>query len=167
MRQAVCGVEMMPAVYAWDALASAAPSIQGYDFGDAVERIADSASLAMARPELEQQVDASEWLGAATNSLGYKSEKQVQAALFRDIIGNPFRSILLDPSWLTPTVLSLAQTAYGNRNLPAGTLDNQRLAVLTDALEDAGATGAILEHLRSEGPHVRGCFALDLLLGKE
>jgi hypothetical protein len=64
-------------------------------------------------------------------------------------------------------VLSLAQAAYEERNLPSGTLDNARLAVLADALEDAGASGAILEHLRSEGPHVRGCFAVDLLLGKE
>jgi hypothetical protein len=40
--------------------------------------------------------------------------------------------------------------------------------VLADALEEAGCTDAsILEHLRSRGPHVRGCFAVDLLLGKE
>jgi hypothetical protein len=50
----------------------------------------------------------------------------------------------------------------------AGTLDTSRLAVLADALEDAGCDRAdILGHLRGPGPHVRGCWAVDLLLGKE
>lgn len=49
-----------------------------------------------------------------------------------------------------------------------GELDNNRLAVLADALDDAGCDNEmILTHLRSEGPHVRGCWVLDLLLGKE
>jgi hypothetical protein len=48
-----------------------------------------------------------------------------------------------------------------------GTLDNDRLAVLSDALEEAGCDDAdLLDHLRSPGPHVRGCWVLDLLLGK-
>ena len=54
-----------------------------------------------------------------------------------------------------------------NRSLPAGTLDPARLAVLADALEDAGCTDAgLLGHLRGPGPHVRGCWAVDLLIGK-
>jgi hypothetical protein len=52
------------------------------------------------------------------------------------------------------------------RNLPLGELSAERLAVLADALEDAGATEEILAHLRSSGPHVRGCWALDLVLGQ-
>jgi hypothetical protein len=49
-----------------------------------------------------------------------------------------------------------------------GTLDPARLTVLADALEDAGCTDAdLLGHLRSPGPHVRGCWAVDLVLGKE
>jgi RNA-directed DNA polymerase len=36
---------------------------------------------------------------------------------------------------------------------------------LADALEENGASGELLEHLRSPGPHVRGCWALDLVLG--
>ena len=95
-----------------------------------------------------------------------EAESRNLTAIVREIFWLPaFRPIALDPSWLTPTVLALAQAAYDNRSLPAGTLDNDRLAVLADALEDAGASGAILDHLRSEGPHVRGCVALDLLLG--
>jgi hypothetical protein len=94
-------------------------------------------------------------------------ERSAQAALVRDIFGNPFRAVALDPSWPTPTVASLAQTAYDERLLPSGPLDPARLAVLADALEDAGCTGqAILDHLRAAGPHVRGCWAVDLVLAK-
>ena len=87
--------------------------------------------------------------------------------------------------WLTSTVRSLAQAAYDERSRPApsgpfpgigatttwvddGTLDPARLAVLSDALEEAGCDNEdMLRHLRSPGPHVRGCWALDLVLGKE
>ena len=61
----------------------------------------------------------------------------------------------------------LATAAYEERILPAGTLDSDRLAVLADALEDAGCDNEdILSHLRGPGPHVRGCWVVDLLLGK-
>jgi hypothetical protein len=87
--------------------------------------------------------------------------------LIHEIIGNPFRSVPLDPIWLTPTVSNLAQAAYEESLLPSGELDSERLAILGDALEDAGcAEPTILGHLRDPGPHVRGCFVLDLLLGK-
>jgi hypothetical protein len=70
--------------------------------------------------------------------------------------------------WLTPTVTGLAVVAYEQRALPSGELDAQRLAVLADALEDAGCSDADLPgHLRGPGPHVRGCWALDTVLGKE
>jgi hypothetical protein len=88
--------------------------------------------------------------------------------LLRCIFGNPFRPVTLSPAWQTPQVVGLAQAAYEHRDLPAGHLDPARLAVLADALEDAGSTDAdLLGHLRGPGPHVRGCWALDLLLGKE
>jgi hypothetical protein len=91
-----------------------------------------------------------------------------QLALLRCVFGNPFRSTAIETAWLTATVWSLAQAAYGERDLPSGHLDPARLAVLSDALEEAGCTAAeILSHLRSPGPHVRGCWALDLILGKE
>lgn len=88
-------------------------------------------------------------------------------AVMRDIFGNPFRPFALPPACRTPGVLALARAAYDERTLPAGYLDADRLAVLADALEDAGATGDILAHLRSSGPHVRGCWALDAALGRE
>jgi hypothetical protein len=48
-----------------------------------------------------------------------------------------------------------------------GTLDNTRLAVLADALEESGCTSEdVLGHLRGPGPHVRGCWVVDLCLGR-
>jgi len=70
-------------------------------------------------------------------------------------------------AWNGGTVRRVAEGVYEGRQLPAGTLDTARLAVLADALEDAGCDNADLpNHLREPGPHVRGCWALDLVLGK-
>jgi hypothetical protein len=94
-----------------------------------------------------------------------------QCALLRCLLGNPFR--LLQPFapglliWQEGIVVKLAQVAYDDRRLPDGTLDQTRLAVLADALEDAGCPDAdLLSHLRGPGPHVRGCAVIDALLDK-
>jgi hypothetical protein len=64
-------------------------------------------------------------------------------------------------------VKKLAEAAYENRSLPEGTLEQDRLAVLADALEEAGCgVEEILGHLRGPGPHVRGCHVVDTLMGK-
>jgi hypothetical protein len=93
-----------------------------------------------------------------------------QITLFRDIFGNPFRPVTVDPHWLTwssGTIPKLAQEIYNGRRLPQGTLDNTRLAILADALEEAGCTNPdILDHCRKPGTHVRGCWVIDLILGK-
>jgi hypothetical protein len=97
---------------------------------------------------------------------GCDGEQQVACVLAHDVFGNPFRPVALDPAWPTSTVNNLAQAAYEVRRLPDGTLDHPRLTVLADALEEAGCDSAdILDHLRSPGPHVRGCWAVDLLMG--
>jgi hypothetical protein len=100
-----------------------------------------------------------------------KVEFAAQAALVRCIIGNPFRPVALDPAWLTwhdGLVRQLAQVAYEERQLPSGQLEPDRLAVLADALEEAGIEDQeILGHLRGPGPHTRGCHIVDLLLGRE
>jgi hypothetical protein len=91
--------------------------------------------------------------------------------LLRDIIGNPFHprptfgpAVL---AWHDGLIVRLARAAYENRDLPSGRLEPSRLAVLADALEEAGlADAGLLRHLRGPGPHVRGCFALDLVLGR-
>jgi hypothetical protein len=96
------------------------------------------------------------------------AERKAQAALLRDVVGSPFRPLTLNTAWQAPTVLALAHAAYDNRILPDGTLDRARLAVLADALEESGCTNAdILAHCRQPGEHVRGCWVVDLLLGKE
>lgn len=95
-----------------------------------------------------------------------------QSELLRDILGNPFHPLpLLEPSLLTANgglVVHLARAAYEERQMPSGVIDNDRLAVLADALEEVGCTcGDILLHLRQQGAvHVRGCFAVDWILGK-
>jgi hypothetical protein len=91
-----------------------------------------------------------------------------QAVLVRDVFGNPFQPVKLDTAWRTPTVLALAERAYEERELPSGSLDASLLAVLADALEDAGCDNEeMLSHLRQEGAgHVRGCWAVDAVLGK-
>jgi hypothetical protein len=64
-------------------------------------------------------------------------------------------------------VPNLAQDVYDDRLLPSGHLDAARLAVLADMLEEAGSCDAgLLGHLRSVGPHVRGCVAVDAVLGR-
>jgi hypothetical protein len=95
------------------------------------------------------------------------AEGREQCRLTRCIFGNPFRRVRFAPTSRTPLVASLGTPAYEERDLPSGHLDPGRLAVLSDALEEAGCTDAdLLSHLRSPGPHVRGCWALDLVLGK-
>jgi hypothetical protein len=101
------------------------------------------------------------WLGLA--------QVTISADLLRDIFGDPFLPMTINPSFVTPTITSLALAAYDDRDLPSGTLRNDRLAVLADALEDeAGCSDAqLLEHLRRPGAvHVRGCAAVDAVLGR-
>jgi hypothetical protein len=101
----------------------------------------------------------------------YQAESNEYANLLRDILGTLFRPFVVDPRWLawnSGTIAVLAQTIYDERRLPEGALDKDRLAVLADALEEAGCTDPdILAHCRGPGPHVRGCWVIDLLLGKE
>jgi hypothetical protein len=87
--------------------------------------------------------------------------------LLRDVFGNPFQPVRLDATSRTPTVEAITCAAYEER-LESGALDNAPLAILADALEEAGCTEqAILDHLRAPGPHVRGCWPVDLARAKE
>jgi hypothetical protein len=90
-----------------------------------------------------------------------EAQRNWEVLLIRDIFGNPFRAVTLDPSWLIPPVVSLAKSAYDGR-------DFSSLTALADALEEPGCTNAsILAHCREPGPHARGCWVVDLLLGKQ
>jgi hypothetical protein len=106
-------------------------------------------------------------LAARSPSTGVAS----QVARLRCIFGPlAFRPMVIDPpllGWNAGAIVRLAQAIYDDRLLPSGHLDAARLAVLADMLEEAGCTDTeLLGHLRSPGPHVRGCFAIDVLTGR-
>jgi hypothetical protein len=126
---------------------------------------------------LDNALAASSWAAttfanpSATHIEGGRAPREVairdcelanQAALLRDIVGNPFRPVSVDRAWLAwqdGTVIKLAQGLYEENAF-------DRLPILADALEEAGCSDvALLSHLRSPGPHVRGCFPVDLILG--
>jgi hypothetical protein len=135
-------------------------------------RGADAAAHASDNSPVDAEYVAFEaaWAARRTDDTPPTEEFAAQAGLLRDLSGNPFCPAALDPAWLTwndGVVRKLALTAYDDRSLPSGHLDPARLAVLADALEEAGCSVAdILDHLRGPGPHVRGCWVVDLLLGK-
>jgi hypothetical protein len=82
-------------------------------------------------------------------------------ALMNDLFGNPFRPVAVEPAWLTSTVVALAEGIYQDRAF-------DRLPILGDALMDAGCDNSdVLNHCRSDGPHVRGCWVVDLLTGRK
>jgi hypothetical protein len=127
-------------------------------------------------PAAEAEAYLQDVYSDALTKAGYKEHlwpggAPILADLLRDIFGNPFAARpLIDKSWPTwngGILLQLAQAAYDERVLPSGHLDASCLAVLADALEEAGVVDVeVLEHLRSPGPHVRGCWAVDLVLDK-
>jgi hypothetical protein len=100
--------------------------------------------------------------GGASGLSGARPERKAQSDLLRDVFRTPFRSaIAIDTTRLVRDdfIARIAASVYTAR-------DFDRLSLLADALEDAGCTEAeLLGHLRGPGPHVRGCWALDLVLG--
>jgi hypothetical protein len=90
-----------------------------------------------------------------------EKEEAIQAQYVRCIFGNPFRPVTLNPSWLTPTVLALANGIYQDKAF-------DRLPIRADALQDSGCDNEdVLNHCRQPGLHTRGCWTLDLVLGRE
>jgi hypothetical protein len=90
----------------------------------------------------------------------YQAETLAQSIILRDILGNPFRPVTIDPAWLTPEVVTLARTIYEDRTF-------DRMPSLGLVLEGAGCDDAdILAHCGSQTEHVRGCWVVDAILGK-
>jgi hypothetical protein len=93
----------------------------------------------------------------------YRPDHPDQVALIRDLFGNPFRPMPHSAPWLAENnsaIVNLAQTIYTERNFA-------RMPSLSNALESSGCTNLeILAHCQGPGPHVHGCWVLDLLLGK-
>jgi hypothetical protein len=111
------------------------------------------------------------WAAAWAVGEAERAEREAQAALLRDIFGDSLDS----PSPLGPAALAhndsaavkLATVVYNERDPATGLLDAPRLAMLADALEEAGVdAAAALAHLRGPGPHCRGCHVVDALLGR-
>ena len=86
--------------------------------------------------------------------------ERLQCDLFRCVFGNPFKPPVFNKKWRSETVTALATGIYADHAF-------DRLPILADALEEAGCDDpAMLVHLRGPGPHCRGCWVLDLALGK-
>jgi hypothetical protein len=98
------------------------------------------------------------------SAVEHAAEVKEQTALLHHIFSNPYRPpISVNHNWLLwndGTVVKIARSIYDDRAF-------DRMPILADALEDAGCDNAdLLSHCRSGGEHVRGCWAVDLLLGK-
>ncbi len=90
----------------------------------------------------------------------YKPEIQIQLQLIRCLFGNPFRRFKLPKKLRTATAVALAAQMYESR-------DFALVPILGDALQDAGCgDAAVIAHCCDDGPHARGCWVVDLVLGK-
>ena len=89
------------------------------------------------------------------------AEAAAGGRLLRDLFGNPFRPVTFSPSWRTDTAISLAAHVYDARDFSA-------MPILADALQDAGCdSDDVLSHCRDATlAHARGCWVIDLVLGK-
>jgi hypothetical protein len=91
----------------------------------------------------------------------FESREGRLTAHVREQFGNPFRPVMFSPVWRTDTAVSLARQIYESHDFSA-------MPILADALQDAGCENEdILNHCRQPGEHVRGCWVVDLVLGKE
>ena len=113
---------------------------------------------------LDEVARALDWLSADRRARTQQdaTEEATQAALLRCIAGNPFRPVIFSPEWRTETAVLLARQMYESR-------DFSLMPILADALQDAGCEDEqILSHCRDpQGTHVRGCWVVDWVLGKE
>jgi hypothetical protein len=143
-RGTAAGLAGCNAVYA----ATVAGENIGWDIAECAASEATAALVAAAEKEQRKAVRA--------------AQPAVYLALVREIFGNPFRPVAIAPEWLTSDVLALATGTYDERAF-------DRLPILADALQDAGCdSDDLMNHLRDpNATHVRGCWALDLILGKK
>jgi hypothetical protein len=122
---------------------------------DVIEHMIDAVAYASPSAPKDGHEGQAAFIGQVSDS-----EKPFITTLIHDIFGNPFRPVVLNPTWLTSTVLALATGIYEERAF-------DRMPILADALQDAGCDNDdVLAHCRGEGSHVRGCWVVDLVLGK-
>jgi hypothetical protein len=91
-------------------------------------------------------------------------EEAAQCPLIRDLFGNPSRPFRFDSDWLSGqgrVAVERARNYYRQGKC-------ESLSELAELLEQAGYQDrAVLEHCRGPGPHIRGCWVLDALLGHQ
>lgn len=151
------------------------PSAQELQFGDA-QRAATAAahtahrSRGCARSTAGMIFSIQWYRGGAQNEEILQAERASNAVLVNCVFGNLIQSTALSESWHSwhdGVIPKMAQEIYNKRELPSGALDLTRMSVLADALEESGCDNQeILDHCRGDGPHVRGCWVIDLVLGK-
>jgi hypothetical protein len=131
-----------------------------------VSALAESAALlASALPGYEGITHAPDAVRRAVAASGgdVDAEARAQCALLRDVFGGPPGGVRVEPAWLAwegGTVVQVARAIYQEERFG-------ELPVLGDALEGAGCADAeLLAHCRAPGPHARGCWLLELILGK-
>ena len=141
----------------------------GYGAADKAARLIASSVAPNLSPTAQTFYDGTRWVTESIPANAdrlrwdeqYTSQHRTFADYLRCIFGNPFRPVAFDPRWRTETVSALATGIYADRAF-------DRLPVLADALEEAGCDAAdALAHCRGPGPHARGCWVVDLALGKE
>lgn len=149
-----------PARKGWSALRSA------------VLAVADAAGLSIVNPtdtgfffpaaqDVVQSIESYWLLSPEARNRGRIGVRGTGCDLLREITGNPFRRVSVEPARLPPDVTALTGHIYYDRALDL-------LPELADTLQGAGCTDAeLLAHLRCPRPHVQGCWAVDLILGKE
>jgi len=109
----------------------------------------------------ERAHEWAEWAAIGdTEEYGPRWAFDMMARFVREVFGNPFRPVAFATDWRTDTALALARQMYE-------ACDFSAMPILADALQDAGCDDSeILDHCRGDGPHVRGCWVVDLVLGK-
>jgi hypothetical protein len=158
---------------AWEVVAALSPTLIEEPFywvnlpdGSREPTLCNNAAALLARRACHE-VRSSWWkrLRAEVTGLPWRrvfdAERAAQADLLRDIFGNPFNSITFSTEWRTDTAVTLAQQMYESRDFSA-------MPILADALQDARCDNTdILSHCRDTTQvHVRGCWVVDLVLGK-
>jgi hypothetical protein len=127
----------------------------------------EDAHLALAAAETARpsfliggRVDATLALGQALAVYSCYPQGNLPADLLREIFGNPFHPVALAAPWLSEDVLNLARVIDEQSDFP-------RMPRLADALQAADCTAPdLLAHCRQKRSHVRGCWALDLILNR-
>jgi hypothetical protein len=138
---------------------------------DSVSTLAEFAAASVARASISPrwiaylvaQTVAQAQSRHSTHLTDLYAERRAQVALLQEVVGNPFRPVSIDPAWRqwnAGAISHLAESIYEQQQFTD-------MPFLADALEEAGCSDeALLTHCRQPGEHVRGCWALDLILGK-